>query len=77
MYILPQLCPACQVLVQLNTLPVLQTSRGKVFEEKLGSGEAEQATTFGESNSAQFIRLPRKTTALAKAAGETPINKVQ
>ena len=33
---------------------------GRFSQEKLGSGEAERATAFGESNSPQFIRLPRE-----------------
>ena len=41
-------------------ITVIQTRRGKVFAEKLGSGEAQQATAFGESTSVQFIRLPRE-----------------
>ena len=40
--------------------------------EKFGSGKA---TGTERANSAQFIRLLRKTTALEQAKGETPIKK--
>ena len=57
-----------------KALLLLQTSRGKVCGAKLGSCDY-GAAAFGESTSAQFIRLPRKTTALKQAKGETPIKK--